>query len=130
MMFRHTALLALLGLGACVVDPRPGIVSQEDSLAAAGFTELPANTPQRAAMLGNLPPNQMAQRIDGSHVSYVYADPTVCHCLYAGSQDAFGRYQQQRQFQRLASDNLRAAELNSDLSWDWGPWGYGGGFYR
>ena len=53
----HPAWL-LFGLTACVVDPRPAIVSQENSLAAAGFTVLPASTPQRAAMLGSLPPNQ------------------------------------------------------------------------
>ena len=125
---RVAALLALTLLGGCVVDPGPAIVDQENSLSAAGFKVLPANTPERQAMLTRLPPNQLAQHFEGDQVSYLYGDPLVCRCLYAGDQEAFGRYQQTQIARRVAYNQLQAAQLNNDLAWDWGPWGYGGGF--
>ena len=119
------ALLAVASLSACV-SAGSVVGDQENNLSAAGFTVLPANTPERQAMLMRLPANKVSQRIEGDKVTYLYADPLVCHCLYAGGQAAFARYQQQMIARRIASDQLQAAQLQSDMAWDWGPWGYSG----
>ncbi len=132
-MPRHWTLPAALlaaSLGGCAAMERDAVGERENTLAAAGFTVLPATTQARQDMLARLPANHISQRIEGEHVSYLYPDPVVCHCLYVGSQAAFGRFQQVRQQKRIASDQLMAAQMNSDPGWNWGPWGgYGPGFY-
>ncbi len=131
MMPRMALLLALpLALSACAALQRDEIGDKENTLAAAGFVVRPANSDTQMGMLRSLPANRISQRIEGSHVSYLYPDPVVCHCLYVGGQAAYGRYQQMAIQQRIARDQIEAAQLNSDFAWDWGPWGgYGPGFY-
>ncbi|WP_428394589.1 hypothetical protein [Lichenicoccus sp.] len=125
-------LLATLGLAGCAT-PQEIVSSKEDSLAAAGFVVRPANTPERQAMLGKLPPHQFVRRVHGDDVDYVYADPLVCDCLYVGSQQAYGRFQLHVQQQRLADQQEMTAQTFSDPAWNWGAWGpwgpsYGFGF--
>jgi len=117
-------------LGACATQ-QERVTQKEDSLAAAGFTVRPANTPERQAMLNKLPPDHFVQRVHGDVVTYVYADPMVCDCLYVGSQQDYGQYRQQKQLQKIANDQQMTAEMYSDPSWNWGawgPWGPGYGF--
>jgi hypothetical protein len=115
-------LVATAALGGCV-SQLDLITDRENMLSAAGFTVLPANTPDRQAMLASLPPDRVSQKIEGDHVSYLYPDPVVCHCLYVGSQQAFGQYQQIMMQRQIARDQVTAARLNADFYWNWGPWG-------
>ena len=117
----HTSLAACLALAACAT-PQQRAADREDLLAAAGFTARPANTPQRIASLRSLPPNKVVQRTTGSTVSYVYADPLVCACLYVGDQAAYGRYQQEMFQRKLADEQALTAQLNQE-NWDYSPWG-------
>lgn len=129
---RPLALLAVLGLSlaGCAAMRADSIENHENDLAAAGFVVLPASTPARVTMLTTLPPNRVSRRIEGEHVSYLYPDPVLCHCLYVGSQGAWSRFQFMAQQKRIAQDQLDAAQLNNQFMWDWGPWGgYGPGFY-
>ena len=119
------ALAACLAAAACAT-PQQQAVDRENMLSAAGFAVLPANTPERAASLRDLPPNKVVQRIRGGSVRYVYADPLVCACLYVGDQVAFGSYQQVVLQRRLADEQALTAQLNQG-AWDEGPWG--GGFW-
>ena len=119
------ALATCLVVAACAA-PQQQAVDQENVLSAAGFAVLPANTPERAASLRNLPPNKVVQRIRGGSVRYVYADPLVCACLYVGDPVAFGSYQQVVLQRRLADEQALTAQLNQG-AWDEGPWG--GGFW-
>jgi hypothetical protein len=99
-----------------------GILQQENDLAAAGFTVRIADTAERQAMLNRLPPNRFVQRMHGNDVHYVYADPTVCGCLYIGTQQDFAQYvsNQQLDFEQAQ----RIAFLNYyDAAWNWGAWG-------
>ncbi len=121
-------LLPVLGLAACA-SPQERVAQEEDSLAAAGFIVRPANTPERRTMLNRLPPNRFVQRVRGDTVTYVYADPLVCQCLYVGSQQAYGQYRFQMQQQKIASEQQLTAQLYSDQAWDWSAWGpWDGGF--
>jgi hypothetical protein len=120
----------LLGVGflaACQTQQQ--IVSEhEDNLAAAGFVVIPANTPERQAMLKRLPPHEFVQRVNGDTVHYVYSDPLVCGCLYVGTQQAFGQYKLHEQQQNLADEQLMTAQTYADPAWNWnawGPWGPG-----
>ena len=70
------------------------VQNKEDMLAAAGFTLVPANTPQRQASLSALPPHKFVHQVRNNAVIYTYADPTICDCLYVGNQVAYDRYRQ------------------------------------
>jgi hypothetical protein len=81
-------LLCALALSGCAQ-----IVSdQEAGLAAAGFRPQPADTPERQAMLAQLPAHQFVRNRDRYAITYTYADPSVCHCLYVGTDLAYANY--------------------------------------
>lgn len=94
-MFKGTTLvvvvLAGLGLSACAT----AVKQKDDMLAAAGFQIKPADTPERLALLKRLPPHKLTMRTtpNGS-VSFLYADPTICKCLYFGDETAYSTYRQ------------------------------------
>lgn len=119
-------MLPLVALTACVT-PQAVVSQKEDRLAAAGFIVRPANTPARQAMLSRLPPHRFVQRTHGDTISYVYADPLVCDCLYVGSQGAYAQYRRHMQEQRLADEQEMTAQLYSDPNWNWDAWGPGEG---
>ncbi len=135
-------------LAACQT-PGQRVEKHEDDLAIAGFVVRPANTPEREAMLARLPAHKFVTRASGDKVQYVYADPSVCKCLYVGSQKAYQRYLEDRRTrqrdkelkhelqenQHAAEDDDLEAQVYSDPAWSWsawGPWGpeygYGAGF--
>jgi hypothetical protein len=117
-------------LGACESDATR-VSHREDLLAAAGFTVRPANTPERQASLTQLAPHQFVRQTHGDQVTYLYADPLVCHCLYVGDQQAYGRYRQEVFQRQIADEQQLAAMVNEQAGWngpwDWGPWGPGSG---
>lgn len=133
MKIKHAWILitfvgACLGVASCAT-PQERITQQEDRLAAAGFTVLPANNPTREAELHQLPPNKFIQRPRGDRMEYVYADPVACNCLYIGTQANYGAYKQQMFQQHLADEQQMTAMLYQNSwdwnRWNWGPWGPG-----
>ena len=125
-----TACVLSVALAGCV-SQREQVSNQENQLSAAGFNVRPANTPERQAMLARLPRDKFIQRAHGDAVTYVYADPLVCDCLYVGDQQAFARYQQYVQQKQIADEQQLTAQLYTDPAWSWdgwGPWGPGFGF--
>jgi len=144
MTFRQNASRTMLAaIAASVLIPltavpasaksNASITRTEDNLAAAGFLVKPANTPDRVAMLKRLPANKFVQRAQGDAVTYVYADPKVCACLYVGSQQAYGQYQKAMQAKNLLDQQALNATSYQDRDWNWGawgPWGQRWGFGR
>lgn len=131
--------LAALGLclatAACQNDPSRGIMNKEDMLAASGFKFVPANTPERQAAFQKLPPHQFVREIKDGRPMYVYADPTICVCIYVGGQKAYGTYQARRLDKKIADEQANAAAMNQMAAndfymanWNWGMWGYGMGW--
>jgi hypothetical protein len=122
-MVRSPSVPAVIGLcivlAACATQR---IQNKEDMLAAAGFTLVPANTPQRQASLKTLPPHKFVRQLHGNTVTYVYADPTICNCLYMGDQAAYGRYRENVFLNHIADEQQMTAEMNQSAL-DWGPWG-------
>lgn len=119
------AAVALGALSACQTTP-PDIGAHEDTLAAAGFIMRPASTPERQAMIARLPQHQFVIRQNGAAIHYVYADSTVCGCLYVGTQQAYDQYRSKQLAQHIADENQLAARQYSDAAWNWemwGPWG-------
>jgi hypothetical protein len=116
------ALLCGLAVTACQTTTPQAISQKEDHLLAAGFIVRPANTPERQSMLSRLPANHFARLKQGDSLSYVYADPRVCDCLYIGTQEAYDKWQAYAQQQHLA-DEESMAPMQPDAAWNWGKWG-------
>ena len=108
-------------LSACASQPLK-IAHKEDHLAAAGFAFHPANTVKRQKMLDKLPAHRFIRRMHDGKVFYVYADPTICDCLYVGDQKAYDAYEQYRQQQALVNQQQDTAVEYQDGSWNWGDW--------
>jgi hypothetical protein len=109
---------------ACIAMSACSPVQQkEDLLAAAGFTVLPASTPQRQASLATAPPHQFVRRVHNNGFVYTYADPTICDCLYVGNQAAYDRYRQEVFEKNIAKENQTTALIEEG---EWGGWGPGG----
>jgi len=105
-------------VSACAAE----LQNKEDMLAAAGFTLVPANTPQRQASLSTLPPHKFVHQVRNNVVLYTYADPTICDCLYVGNQAAYDRYRQDVFVKHIADEQQMTAQINE---MNWGPWGPG-----
>ncbi len=114
-----------LGLTACETT-QDQVSRREDHLAAAGFMVRPADTPARQKMLASLPSHQFVMRTHADSVSYVYADPLVCDCLYVGSQVAYDQYKSNMEQQHLANEEAMSAQNFADPEWNWSAWGGGG----
>jgi hypothetical protein len=116
--------VAGLMLGVVGCESQQQRVSQkEDLLAAAGFQVRVADTPQRVAAMGHLPPNKFVTRVVSGSPIYQYADPLVCKCVYFGTQQNWDAYRQEMFAQRIANENQMTAMMNQE-AWDLGPWGW------
>jgi hypothetical protein len=116
------AILATsLSLAACQ-SAQQTITNKEDRLSAAGFTLQPANTPERVAAMKKLPPHKFVQQTSGGNPVWVYADPTVCQCVYFGNQAAWQNYRALVFAKRLADEQQMTAVMNQ-TAFDFGPWG-------
>jgi hypothetical protein len=70
-----------------------GATSQKDDmLLSAGFVSKKADATARMAGLKSLPPHQFVARNRNGRTVYLYADPTVCGCVYVGDQNAYDQY--------------------------------------
>ena len=118
---------ALILFAMCVATSAcTPVQNKEDMLAAAGFTLVPANTPQRQTSLSSLPPHKFAHQVRNGAVVFIYADPTICDCLYVGNQAAYDRYRQNVFAKNLADEQQMTAQIDDEGEWDgWGPiWGF------
>jgi len=116
-------LVAALVFG-CTAIRRDEADKQESTLAAAGFKMRPADTPSKLAKLkADFPLRKLTSRVKNGEPIYFYADPDFCKCLYAGSQEDFAHYKQLAIQQRVAQEQMQAAEMNEDAEMDWGMWG-------
>lgn len=122
-MTRFTVALGSIAICAPLSACASAVQNKEDLLAAAGFTLVPANTPQRQASLTSLPPHKFVHQIRNGKVLFIYADPTICDCLYVGDQTAYSQYRVNVFEKNLANEQQMTAQMNQDL--DWGAWSPG-----
>ena len=120
--------VGLLALAGCA-SQQSIVQSREDTLAAAGFRLQPANTPEVKADLARLPPHQLVWEQRDGKLTFLYADPLVCHCLFMGTEQAYQAYQR-LEFQReMAATNYQAAQMYYNSGGWWrGGWGWGWGW--
>jgi hypothetical protein len=113
----------MLALPFALVGCANQVQTKEDMLAAAGFTLVPANTPERQASLSSLPPHKFSHQVSNNNrVFFIYPDPTICDCLYIGDQAAYDRYRADVFQKQIANEQQMTAQT---YQMDWGPWGPG-----
>ena len=114
-----------LALALTVTACAQAVANKEDLLTAAGFSFRPADTPQRISALHALPPHKFVHQERHGRTVWIYADPTICGCLYVGDQQAYSNYKQEVFAKRLANEQQMTAEMNENaaMQMDWGPWG-------
>lgn len=82
-------LLFLLGCAIALSGCAYWVRDREQVLHGAGFIAQPANTPKRQAMLSALPSHEFVRKAEGAQVTYTWADPLVCRCLWVGSAQSY-----------------------------------------
>jgi hypothetical protein len=123
------AALATLLAACSTPDSTATIAQRENLMSAAGFTLRPADTPARVAALKQLPAHRFVQQQREGRTIWLYADPTLCNCLYLGGPDAYRFYRQLAAQRSLANAGAEDGAMSS--AYDWAPWGdvtvgYGG----
>ena len=118
------AVVASLALGACA----KAVTNTEDTLAAAGFAPQPADTPQRQAALKTMPAHKLSMQNRKGKIVWVYADPTICNCVYLGDEQAYDAYRRMVVQKNLADERQAVAHMTDysavpyPFAWDtWGP---------
>ena len=101
-------------LAAACANSEAEAPNNGDLLAAAGFVQRKADTPERIAALKSLPPHQFVVRNSNGSVKYMYADPIACNCIYVGGQLAYNQYRQ-KMAGRVSDDQIRAILSNTPL---------------
>ena len=92
-----TPLLAIplraLGLLACAApNPGQGTINKEDKLASAGFKKRSIKTEAQLADFRSIPSHMIRPATYKGRAVYIYADPTICGCLYMGGTTAYNTY--------------------------------------
>lgn len=122
MNLRPLTVLITLAVAACAQS----VGGTENALTQAGFRIAPADTPRRMAALTALQPHKLSMQIRDAKAVWVYADPTICHCLYVGDQIAYDTYLARlREKQDLEyADIVRRANANNALPYpfQWTDW--------
>ncbi|WP_245454231.1 hypothetical protein [Aquabacter cavernae] len=121
MKLKAIAVVGLLGLSlaGCVTATK----EKENMLAAAGFQMRFADTPERVASLKTLPSHKFTVQNQGGAPVYLYADPTVCGCIYYGTEENYQNYRQMVFQQQLANQQQMTAMMAQQAAFDYGPWG-------
>ena len=125
-----TPLLAIpllaLGLLACAPNPDQGPINKEDRLLAAGFKKRPIKTEAQLADFRTIPAHMIRPTSYKGKKVYVYADPTICGCLYVGGTTAYNTYIRgatARYMQQEARSNTTDSGYNPGPAMlDGGPW--------
>ena len=116
--FTALGAIALLAFGAGCASTK----STENTLVAAGFKIITPSTPAQEAKLQTLPAGKVTMVENEGKTYYVFPDKAH-NQAYIGGPQQFSAYQSLCAQQKIATENLQAAELNRDPAFGWGRWG-------
>jgi hypothetical protein len=100
--------------------------NKENLLIAAGFKVIVPSTAAQQQKLQALPAGKVTLVQKSGTIYYVFPD-AANNQAYVGGPEQYQAYKQLRLENKLANDNLEAAEMNQDASMNWDTWG-GRGF--
>lgn len=100
--------------------------NKENLLIAAGFQVIVPKTAAQQQKLQTLPADRVTLVQLRGRTYYVFPD-AAHNQAYVGGPTQYQSYLQLRLANRLANENLEAAEMNQEASMDWAGWGGWGG---
>ena len=100
--------------------------SKENLLISAGFKAIVPSTAAQQQKLKALPAGKVTLVQKNGKTYYVFPD-AVNNQAYVGGAEQYQAYKQLRLANKLANENLEAAEMNQDASMNWDTWGGWGG---
>lgn len=106
-------------LSACALfqeSPQQRAQRIEPMLSAAGFNMLPADNEQKISAIQSLPPLKMRYYAKNGQLTYWFADPDYCHCVYTGNEAAYQRYQNLKIQAQMAQQAEMTAEANEEAA--------------
>ena len=106
--------------------------NKENLLIAAGFKVIVPRTAAQQQKLQALPADKVTLVQKDGKTYYVFPD-AANNQAYGGDSAQYQAYKQLRLANKLANENLEAAEMNQEASMDlgaWGGWGARGGMGR
>jgi hypothetical protein len=121
--FNLIGAIALLALAVACTSTQTQ--TKENLLIAAGFKVIVPSTAAQRQKLQTLPPGKVTLVQKDGKTYYVFPDASN-NQAYVGGSTQYQAYRQLRLANKLANENLEAAELM-----DWGGWvGWGGPGWR
>jgi len=121
------AFAVMLVFSGCAVVNEMGSGATEETLIASGFRARPADTPQKQAILEELPAYQVVPHNFRGRELYVYADPAK-DVVYVGGPAEYQQYNQRLLEQTADNESLmeaqdQAAAAQMSSAFDWGLYG-------
>lgn len=115
------AALAAVSVAGCASLQAQDARATEQLLVQAGFQAKAADTPEKAAQLQRLTPGKLIRREHDGQASYIYVDPSVCTCVYAGTEQQYREYRKLVRQRVIADETKVVTEESSDpRGWDLG----------
>ena len=118
--FNLIGAIALLALAVSCTSTQTQ--NKENLLIAAGFKVIMPKTAAQQQKLQALPADKVTLVQKDGKTYYVFPD-AANNQAYVGGPTQYQAYKQLRLANKLANENLEAAEMNQDASMDWGTWG-------
>jgi hypothetical protein len=118
--FNLIGAIALLALAVGCTSTQTQ--NKENLLIAAGFKVIMPKTAAQQQKLQALPADKVTLVQKDGKTYYVFPD-AANNQAYVGGPTQYQAYKQLRLANKLANENLEAAEMNQDASMNWGAWG-------
>ena len=116
-VFNFLGAIALLALAVGCASMQTQ--SKENLLIAAGFKVIVPHTAAQQQKLQALPADKVTLVQKDGKTYYVFPD-AANNQAYVGGPKQYQSYKQLRLANKLANENLEAAEINQDASMNWG----------
>jgi len=113
--------VSLLAMG-CLKSPNQKAIDTERLLAASGFKMRLADTPEKLTQIKALTQRRILAHRSKGKLLYVYVDAEHCQCVYAGSEEAYRRYQKLALDRQLAAEERRDTNRDKPKEMDWDEW--------
>lgn len=117
-----SSLILLLGgvaVSGCATARHNDTVSM---LSAAGFRSKSPMSAQQQVNVAALPPYELQRQDLNGRVIFAFKDERA-GVVYMGDESNYQRYQELAFQQRIANQQLAAAQLNQSAAMNWGFWG-------
>ena len=124
--FLPGVLACLAGMATVACAHNKDTTNVQTMLAAAGFQQKLADTPDKMAHVQSFPQRKVVpvQRPGETEPRYVWADAQDCRCMYVGTQSQYQAFANLAVQERIARENYEAAQMAANWNaWQpgWGP---------